>query len=121
MNKIYPLPLLLIFLIFFSCGEERAKSKQGILSEQKMTELLVDTHLADAVLYIDNSRSDEKRDKALFYYPSVLEKYGITKAQMDSSVVWYMKNPDAYTRVYAAVVKELQDMQKETKPVVDKE
>jgi len=113
-NKlIYTLILLLPFVI--SCRENRAKSRSGVLSEAKMTELLVDTHLTDAILYIDQSRADEKRDKALYYYPSVLEKHGITRAEMDSSVAWYMRHPEAYARIYAKVIKELEALQTKDK------
>jgi hypothetical protein len=91
-----------------SCGDSRAKSKAGILSEKVMAELLLDTHLADAILYNDNSRAEDKRDKALFYYPSVLEKHGVTRVRMDSSVAWYMRNPAAYARIYEQVIKELE-------------
>ncbi len=111
MSKILIYSLLLILVALSSCGEGWSKSKAGILSEKKMAELLVDTHLADAILFADNSRPDEKRDKALFYYPSVLEKHGITKAQMDSSVVWYMRNPAAYARIYQQVIKDLEKRQ----------
>jgi hypothetical protein len=111
MSKILIYQLLLILLVLNSCESSRSKSKSGILSEKKMIELLVDTHLSDAILYTDNSRSDEKRDKALFFYPSVLEKHGITKAGMDSSVVWYMRNPEAFARIYQQVIKELEKRQ----------
>ncbi|MCX6225733.1 MAG: DUF4296 domain-containing protein [Bacteroidia bacterium] len=111
MNKNLIYPILIILLVLNSCGEGRSKSKKGILSEEKMVELLVDTHLADAMLLVDNSRLDEKRNKALFYFPSVLEKHGITKAQMDSSVAWYMRNPAGYARIYEQVIKNLEKRQ----------
>jgi len=111
MNKILNYLPILMLVLLTSCGEGGSKSDKGILSEQKMVELLVDTHLTDAILYIDNSRADEKRDKALFYYPSVLGKHGILKAQMDSSVAWYMRNPAAYARIYEQVVKNLEKRQ----------
>lgn len=111
MNKNLIFPLLLIFLALNSCGDGRSKSKVKILPEKKMVELLVDTHLADAILFVDKARVDEKRDKALFYYPSVLEKHGITKVQMDSSVAWYMRNPEAIARIYQQVVTELEKRQ----------
>lgn len=108
MRKLLIIPGLLILMLSTSCSGEKAKARDGIVTEKKMAELLIDTHLADAILFIDNSRADDKRDKALFYYPSVLEKHGITKVQMDSSVAWYMRNPEAYARVYDQVVKELE-------------
>lgn len=115
MSKILIYTVILTLLVLNSCGNGRSKSQPKILSEKKMVELLVDTHLADALLYADNSRSDEKRDKALFYYPSVLEKHGITKAQMDSSVAWYMRNFAAYTRIYEQVIKDLEKRQADEK------
>lgn len=100
--------LVLMPLLLNSCGERRSISRNGILSEKKMAELLVETHLMDAILNLDISSAVAKRDKALFYYPSILEKYHITKAQMDSSVTWYMRNPEAFTRIYEQVIKDLE-------------
>lgn len=111
MNKILIYPVLLILVMLSSCGKERAKARDGVLSEKVMVELLVDTHLADAILFTDLSSTEAKRDKARFYYASVLEKHGITKARMDSSVTWYMKHPAAYSRVYQQVVRDLEKLQ----------
>lgn len=111
MTKTLIYPLTMMILLLNSCGESKAKRKAGILPEKKMVELLVETHLTDAVLNMDKSRSDAKRDKALFYYPSILEKYQVTKAQMDSSVLWYMRNPSAYARIYQQVIKDLEKRQ----------
>ena len=111
MIKYLGYPVLLMLVVMSSCGGDSPKTGAGILPEKKMVDLLVDTHLTDAILYVDNSRTDEKRDKGLFYYPSLLEKYGITKVQMDSSVAWYMRNPTAYARVYEQVIKELEKRQ----------
>jgi hypothetical protein len=103
-------PALLILLILGACVKSKSKSAEGIIPEKQMVDLVVDTHLAVAILFIENSRAEDKKDKALYYYPSVLEKYGVTKAQMDSSISWYMKNPEAYTRIYEQVLKKLEDL-----------
>jgi hypothetical protein len=123
MKKTLLYPILLTFLVAANCGCGSSKSRMGILSEKKMSELLIDTHLADAILFVDKSRADEKRDKGLFYYPSVLEKHGVTKAQMDSSVAYYMRNPAAYARIYDLVMKDLESKQASIKKPdeVDKE
>jgi hypothetical protein len=123
MKKTLIYPLLLAVMALATCGCGSSKTRSGILSEKKMSELLIDTHLADAILFIDKSRADEKRDKGLFYYPSVLEKHGVTKAQMDSSVAYYMRNPAAYARIYDQVMKDLESRQASIKKpdAVDKE
>jgi hypothetical protein len=109
MRNILVYSLVLVPLLF-TCGCSKSGSKIEIISEKKMVKLLVETHITDAILYVDNARADEKRDKALFYYPSLLEKQGVTKQQMDSSVSWYMKHPEAYARIYQEVVKELENL-----------
>jgi hypothetical protein len=101
--------LIAFALIAGSCSSRPGSS--GILEEKKMVELLVDIHLTDAVLYTNNGMADVKRDKSLYYYPSVLEKHGITKAQMDSSVAWYTRHPPSLTRVYEKVIKDLEKRQ----------
>lgn len=111
MKKILTLLLILTPLLLNSCSHERMKARKGIIPEDKMAELLIDTHLADAILFVDISQTDIKRDRTLYYYPSILEKYGITKAQMDSSVAWYVRNPDAYARIYDQVIKDLEKRQ----------
>ncbi len=102
--------LLILVMTALSCGS-RSKPPEGILPEQKMVDLLVETHLTDAILYSDNSMAEAKRDKALSYYPSVLEKFRIEKAQMDSSVAWYMRHPKAFARVYEKVILNLEKRQ----------
>lgn len=108
MRKTLIYSLSLIVLVLWSCGESRKKSRDRILSEKQMTELLIETHLVDAILIASNSSAGDKQDRGLFYYASVLERNGITKAQMDSSVAWYMRNPEAYARIYAGVIKDLE-------------
>jgi hypothetical protein len=108
MRKTLIYALLLIVFALSSCGESQKKSRDGILSEKQMVSLLIETHLVDAILISQDASASDKQDKGLFYYPSVLEKHGITKAQMDSSVAWYMRNPEAYARIYASVIKDLE-------------
>jgi hypothetical protein len=115
MKAFLTLSLTILLVTLGSCRDKKASPSPGILSEKQMTDLLVETHLADAMLFVDDSRGGEKRDKALYYYPSILEKYGITKARMDSSVAWYIRNPEAYARIYGNVIRELDKIQSDEK------
>lgn len=111
MNHLSGFLLLIALLCLQSCSDDRPGARAGILPEKKMVQLLVETHIADGILFVDEARSEEKRDKALFYYPSIFEKHGVTKAQVDSSVVWYMKHPAAYARIYQQVIRDLEKRQ----------
>lgn len=64
-----------------------------------MRSVLVDMHLAESMIHMnpqDYSSNEEK--KAL--YRSVFDKYGLTEAEYDSSLIWYGKNLDLYMRIY---------------------
>jgi len=107
MKKLPVLLILLILVVSLGCNTRQARPAD-IIGEEKMVQLLVETHLADALLAKDPATMDAKRDKALYVYPSVLEKYGITRAQMDSSVSYYIRNPKVFVRIYDKTVKELE-------------
>lgn len=108
MNRIYIASIILILLALqTSCFEKKGDST-FYLSERKMTEFLIDLHTADAIMHTEQNTPPEKYDKALYYYPSLLEKYGITRAQADSSVSWYSRHPKQFARIYEDVIRELE-------------
>ncbi len=100
----------LIFLLF-ACNNKPA----GVLSQRKMTNILTDLHILEGSLAAKGINYNEFDLKSK-YYNSVLEKYGVTEAQFDSSVVWYTKNPkeydDIYEKVYTRVVALEEDVKK---------
>jgi hypothetical protein len=83
---------------------------KNVLSERNMTAVLVDMHLLEGTLDakgIGYSQFDLKSK----YFNSILEKYNITQADFDSSVVWYTKNPKTYSDIYIDVNKRLTKLQ----------
>jgi len=103
--------LFLGFILLLSACEGRPK---GVLNKADMTKVLVDMHKAEAVLSEKGLSYGLYSNKAP-YYKYILKKYGITQAEFDSSLVWYTKHPKNFTLVYADVVEELTDFQKEIK------
>ncbi len=75
-----------------------SKAPDGILSERKMKDVMVDMYIAENMI---NSGSQEFPDslhkQALFQ--SVFKKHNITQATYDSSLVWYGKNIDIMMQV----------------------
>lgn len=70
-----------------------------MISEKKMRKVLVDMHLAEAMISMnpqDYVNTEEK--KAVFQ--AVFDKYNLTEAEYDSSLLWYGKNLDLYMRIY---------------------
>lgn len=80
---------------------------RGVLSLEKMENLCYEMHLAEGVIQVENLYS--ANDQMNECYTLLLEKYGITQADFDSSLVWYINNPQFFNKVYPRVVQRLED------------
>ena len=116
MNRFLPLLIVLIAILAASCNDKPEGGSVKIIPEDKMVSLLMDMHLTEAVLTKDGRAPDQKADLALSYYPSVLEKYNVTRAQVDSSVHWYTRHPKIYNRIYEKVVANLEKKLADAQP-----
>lgn len=100
--KVYFFVVLAVFGVVAGCS----KAPSGVLAERKMKEVLVDMHLAEAMIGSESKVYNTPEKKQALYL-SVFEKHGITEAEYDSSLVWYGRNLDVYMQVYEMVLSEL--------------
>ena len=84
----------------------------GILSERKMTTVLVNMHKTEATLTEKGIYYGAYSKKAP-YFNNVFKRNGITQAQFDSTLVWYTKNPQQFENLYDEVIKQLTILQKD--------
>ncbi len=84
--------IALLSLSAVSCGGRR----KTVLTERKMEDVLFDWHLAEGMSRLEGADSARQRR----YYELVLEKHGITKAEFDSSMIFYMKHADRMHGIY---------------------
>lgn len=104
------LPLGLVSLtvgsVLMSCKSDRP---DGVIPESTMENLLYDYHVAQAMA---ESRPDSVDYYRYLYVRSVFEKYGVTEAVFDSSMVWYSANAsylaEMYTRINERYAAELE-------------
>jgi hypothetical protein len=91
----------MLLVLVSSCQVKRPKT---VMSDSKMENVLYDYHIAkamsDELPYSDNY-------KKVLYVESVFQKYGITQADFDTSMVWFARNPDVIAKVYENVNKRL--------------
>ena len=81
-----------------------------IIQPGKMEDILYDYHLAQAMAIYQQSSSEEKRDyDRTLYFAAVLEKHGVTRADFDSSLVYYYTRADCFTDIYKHVTERLSD------------
>lgn len=87
---------------FISCSPSQP---HGILSKKKMTDVLVDYHLAQGMAEAQGENPDIARYK---YIQAVFKKHRITEAVFDSSMVYYSGRAEEFTHIYDDVVNRVQ-------------
>lgn len=84
-----------------ACDVERPDT---VLSDSVMENVLYDYHIAKA---LGEQKERGENYKRVLYVDYVYQKHGITKAQFDSSMVWFSRHPDVLGEVYRKVTERL--------------
>lgn len=105
---------------------------EGVLSDEEMSSLLCDMHLADAYATLEGQKSNmgvNATDTAMLAIrQGVLQNHDVTEQQFTKTLDWYGHNLDKYDDMYAMVLERLQDekgrvakamQDKSTEPTVD--
>lgn len=90
--------------IFIGCSSR----PDGVLNRKEMTRLLIDLHKADGIIYVAGKQYGYSEEKTICYQ-NVLNKYHVSQAQFDSSLVWYTANPKIFEKIYIDVIAELEE------------
>ena len=93
--------LLMSTLALSSCRGD------GVLSSHKMVVVLTDLHRMDGMLQVKNYKYGADTDEAA-YYDAVLNKHNVTRAEFDSSLVWYTQHPQRFNKLYPRVISRLE-------------
>lgn len=104
--------LILCFFVFFflSCGN---KNDNGIyIPREKFIAILTDIHLADAY-YASHYQLSKLHNDSVNFYNTVLEKYGYTKAQFDTTLKYYAVRTQEFDLLYEEVVTALNKTEQE--------
>ena len=92
--------ILLIGTTFFSCGNRPS----NVLPEDKMVNLLVDMEIAEAYT---NTQSYATSEERIDLGKQVLEAHGVSEETLDTTLAWYGRNMDDYSKLFDKVDKEL--------------
>ena len=94
--------LIFLALLLMACSPSRPR---GILSKQKMTDVLVDFHLAQGMAEAQGDNSEVTRYR---FIQAVFKKHRITEAVFDSSIIYYSGRAEEFTHIYDNVVTRVQ-------------
>jgi hypothetical protein len=109
-SVVYNINILCLGLLFIvlSCStEEKPQIPENILPEDKIVPLIVDMHLADATLIFLQLDNTQKKFRSDIYYRQIFQKHNITKADFDSSIMYYARIPGHFEKIYDEVLAEL--------------
>jgi hypothetical protein len=84
----------IVLLSLCACEPDKG---EPIIKEDEMANLLADYYVIQAAVSLYGVEHDEA---ACFYYQKLMEDYGYTEAEFDSSMVWYSQNMDVLETVY---------------------
>lgn len=104
--------LFLFIASFFACQQQEERPN-SILDKGKMTEVLVDVELLEAV--VKQKMLDRKYPKknVPVYYHQVMEKNGISYEQFQESFSWWSIHPKKMKEIYDEVNNKLEAMKEE--------
>ncbi len=104
--------LILLLLIFPGCDKPVYPKPKNLVPEQKMIDILVDVHLAEAMFQNRQFKEDDlKKLKTEDYYYSVLKKHNVVDSTFEKSLVYYGGYPKDFERMYSKVLDKLHLME----------
>ena len=104
--------LLICLFLIASC---KVRRPDAVLPESTMESLIYDYHIAKAMVDDVNFADNYKR---AMYIEALFNKYDVTEAQFDSSLVWYTRNTDILSKMYERVAVKLKTKQNQINQLV---
>lgn len=105
---------LIVFVLFgfVACSNFKPSIPADVLDADKMVEILVDVHKADAYITLKtvaDFQNYQKLQKKNAFYNSIYVKYNTNQAKFDKSLSFYVQHPELFKTVYQKVVAKLND------------
>ncbi len=106
--------MLFIFPVFFACSKLTVEKPAVLVQEDKMIDMLMDIHLAEATFNTRRHRDSlvMKSSSADFYY-SILEKHQVPDSVFEQSFVFYASQPRKFEKMYRQAMNKLNEMEQE--------
>lgn len=89
-----------------------------VVDEDTMIDLLTDVHMAEGLLDMQQRENRDNQEYGQRVIAAVLEKYNISKADYDTSLVWYSQHLSQLIRIYRHVDENLNARQQDWETIV---
>lgn len=95
--------ILVCLLLLAAC---KPSVPEQYIQPDDMEDLLYDYHLSQGIASVDGHEDSYQKQ---LYFESVLKKHGVTRAEFDSSLVYYYNRADRFSEIYKKVQERLAD------------
>ena len=103
----------LLLLAFVSCDKLPIEKPKNLIKENKMIEMLVDIHIAEATYNHVRYDSLMLHTSSADFYFSVLEKYEVQDSTFEKSFVFYASTPRQFEKMYRKVMNKLSEVEQD--------
>jgi predicted nuclease with TOPRIM domain len=102
-----------IALLAVSCNSLLKSKPAGTLSEEKMTEVLVDIHITEAILRIGNDSLVKLNDTSDIRnrFAQVFRKHDVEPDEFNKSLNYYIQHIEMLDKIYVEVINRLTEME----------
>lgn len=105
---------LVILVLSYSCSWFD-NAGEGIIKKDEFIKILVDTHVADAVLSQEGYELLNDTLKVDMYYDDILKKHNVSPKQFKQTVAYYTNKPSEYNKIYEQVLEIISEQEERTR------
>jgi hypothetical protein len=97
--------ILFAICLVLSCRNENLRPipPKNLINSSKMAEILADIHIAEASLNINSKHIDSLTQYTTDYYYAVFKKHMVDRDNFESSMKYYIENPEKLEKIYESV------------------
>ena len=106
MNRVCAIVLAGLIMLFIAC---KPGTPSQYIQPDEMEDILVDYYMAQAMAQQANTSQGEREYNTAMYIEAVLKKHGVTKAEFDSSLVYYYTRADRFDAICKRVSERLDE------------
>ena len=112
--KKYLVIFLFFLTVFTGCDEPPVEKPEKLIEREKMIDMLVDIHLAEAAFNSQRHRDSMvmNSSSANFYY-SILDKHQVQDTVFEKSFVFYASQPRRFEKMYREAMNQLNEMEQD--------
>lgn len=107
--------LLFAVLCYASCSGDNAAVPAGILSKDKMIEVLLDVHLAESSVNSRGLTNLQLNQLIATRYDGILKSHETTFPEFKKSFDYYLQHPEQFEEIYQEIVNRLTALEGQTK------